>query len=403
MSPEKAITIDDLRRMAMKRLPDFVTSYVERGAGDGGGVARNIDAFRKHRFVPRAFVDVSPVDTATELFGRSYASCFGVSAVGTSGIYRRHADEMLAEAAQEANLPFILSGSASASVETIVRLAPDHTWYQVYGAKDSKLTEHMMGRARDAGVEVLVYTVDFPIPQRSEVIERTGVSLASGPTLRTLPRLFIDAARHPRWTAEYLRHKGMPRLESWASYTPPGSKAGVVSKFYLENWLGNQGWHDLDRIRKQWGGKLVVKGLVHPDDVVRAVQAGADAVTVSNHGGNKLDCMQGCLDALAAIRPVVGPDITIFFDGGIRRGSDIVIARALGATHCFVGRATLYGVAAGGRAGGRRAMQILMDDLEYTMAMIGCRTLADISRACLADPTPAGLHQCSDVLRLQQR
>ena len=336
--------------------------------------------------MPRAFVNVTPVDTTTELFGRTYASCFGVSAVGTSGIYRRHADEMLAEAAQEANLPFILSGSASASVETIARLAPGHTWYQVYGAKDASMTEHMMGRAREAGIDVLVYTVDFPIPQRSEVIARTGVSLASGPTLKTFPRLFLDAARHPRWVAEYLRHKGMPRLESWATYTPPGSKASVVSKFYLENWLGNQGWHDLDRIRAQWKGKLVVKGLVHPDDVTKAAQAGADAVTVSNHGGNKLDCMQGCLDALSTIRPAVGPDVRLFFDGGIRRGSDIVVARALGADHCFVGRATLYGVAAGGRVGGQRAIEILQADLEYTMAMIGCRTPTEINRDCLAHP-----------------
>ena len=141
-------------------------------------------------------------------------------------------------------------------------------------------------------------------------------------------------------------------------------------------------------MRKRWPGKLIVKGLVRPDDVSRAINAGADAVTVSNHGGNKLDRMQSAIDSLAWVRRAVSDQITLFFDGGIRRGSDIVVAIALGATHCFVGRATLYGVTAGGHKGAKRAVDILQQELSYTMAMIGCKRVADIGGWCLADQTP---------------
>ena len=379
-SVDRAVSIEELRRLAMRRLPRFIGDYLDGGAGDGGGVRRNVDAFRKYRLVPRALVEASPPDTSVELFGRRYASPFGISAVGLAGIYRRHAEEYLAEAARAANIPFILSGASTASVETVCRIAPEHTWYQLYGAHRPEVTETMMAQARDAGVQVLVYTVDYPLAPRSEVVARTGVSMAQGPTLRTLPRLALDALLHPFWTAEYLCGGGLPMLESWLPHAPPGSSAKEVAAYYVRNWNNAQTWRDLDRIRALWKGPLVVKGLVHADDVVRASQAGADAVTISNHGGNKLDCMQATLDALAEIRPAVGPNLRLFFDGGIRRGSDLVVARALGADFCFTGRATIYGVTAGALRGAQRAIDILQSDLAYTMAMTGCGSVSAITR-----------------------
>ncbi|MFN3659106.1 MAG: alpha-hydroxy acid oxidase [Pseudolabrys sp.] len=379
-SVDRAVTIEDLRRLAMRRLPGFVGKYLDGGAGDGGGIGRNVDAFRKYQLVPRALVEATPVDTSVELFGKTYASLFGISAVGLAGIYRRHADEYLAAAARAANIPFILSGASTASIETVCRIAPEHTWYQLYGAHRPEVTEKMMAQARDAGVRVLVYTVDYPLAPRSEVAARTGVSMATGPSLRTFPRLFLDALSHPFWTAEYLRGGGLPKLESWAVHAPPGSSAQEVAAYYVQNWSNAQTWRDLDRIRALWKGPLVVKGLVQADDVLRAVRAGADAVTVSNHGGNKLDCMQAALDALAAIRPAVGGDARLFFDGGIRRGSDLLVAKALGADFCFTGRAAIYGVTAGALRGAQRAIDILQSDLTYTMAMTGCRSVSAITR-----------------------
>ncbi len=376
---ERAVNIEDLRRLALRRLPAFVGDYLEGGAGDGGGIRRNVDAFRQYRLVPRALADDTPVDTGVDLFGRRYASLFGISAVGIAGIYRRHADQLLAEAARDANIPFILSGASHASIETICRIAPDHTWYQLYGAHTPEVTDDMLARARDGGIKVLVYTVDYPLAPRSEVSARTGVSMATGLSLRTFPRLFLDALSHPFWTADYLRGGGLPKLESWAPYAPAGSNAKAVAAYYVERWANAQSWRDLDRIRASWKGPLVVKGLVHADDVVRAMQTGADAVTVSNHGGNKLDCMQGALESLVQVKAGIGRDARLFFDGGIRRGSDLVVARALGAEFCFTGRATIYGVAAGGLPGARRAIEILQSDLTYTMAMIGCRSVPDIT------------------------
>ena len=393
MAVDRAINIEDLRRLALRRLPRFVGDYLEGGAGDGGGIRRNVDVFRKYQLVPRALADATPVDTTVELFGRQYASLFGISAVGLAGIYRRHADELLAEAARDANIPFILSGASTASIETVCRIAPDNTWYQLYGAHRPDVTERMMAQARDAGVKVLVYTVDYPVAPRSEVVGRTGVSMAKGPSPRTFPRLFLDAARHPSWTADYLRGGGLPKLESWAPYAPAGSNAKQVAAYYVQNWSNAQTWRDLDHVRAFWKGPLVVKGLVHSDDVVRAAQAGADAVTISNHGGNKLDCMEATLDALAQIRPAVGSGLRLFFDGGIRRGSDLIVAKALGADFCFTGRTTIYGVAAGGLRGAKRAIDILQSDLNYTMAMIGCRSVSDITR----DYVTAGRHESRPV------
>jgi len=377
---DRAVNIEDLRRLALRRLPRFVSDYLDGGAGDGGGIQCNIDAFRRYKLMPRGLEAAPPVDTSSELFGRTYASPFGISPVGIAGIYRRHADELLAEAARDANIPFVLSGASMASIETVARIAPENTWYQLYGAHAAEVTSDMLRRARDAGVQVLVYTVDYPVAPRSEVVSRTGVSMATGPTIRTFPKLFLDALLHPAWSAEYLRNGGLAKLESWAPYAPPGSSAKQVAKFYVEHWSNTQTWQDLDNIRNIWKGPLVVKGLVHPDDVKRAVGAGADAVTVSNHGGNKLDCMQSCLESLAQMRAAVGTDVRLFFDGGIRRGSDLIVAKALGADHCFLGRAAIYGVAAGGLRGAKRAIDILQMDLSYTMAMIGIRSVSNVTR-----------------------
>jgi len=337
-----------------------------------------------YQFIPRGLNDVLPADTSNEVFGERYAVPFGISAVGLAGIYRRHADELLAEAARDANIPFILSGASMASIETVARIAPGHVWYQLYGAHTPEVTADMLRRAHDAGVEVLVYTVDYPQPPRSQVTARTGVSMATGPTLRTFPKLFVDALLHPAWTYEYLSNGGLARIESWAPYAPQGLSARQLAKYHVERWnVRAQTWRDLDTIRSLWKGRLVVKGLVHPDDVKRAIAAGADAVTVSNHGGNKLDCMQASLTSLAQVRAAVGPDVKLFLDGGIRRGSDLLVARALGADHCFLGRATLYGVAAGGLRGAKRAIDILQSDLAYTMSMIGTKTMPDVTGDCL--------------------
>ncbi len=382
---DRAVNIEDLRRQALRRLPRFLGDYIERGAGDGGAARRNVEVFRGFALRPRALEDVSTVDTRAEVFGGGFAAGFGISAVGAADIFRPHADELLAEAAEEAGAPFILSGASFAAIETIRRRAPQSAWAQIYGAATPALTDEIVARIRDAGVPTLVFTVDVQIPPRSEVAQRSGASLRSLPSAGALPGIVLDALAHPRWTFDFLRHGGVPRMESWAAHAGPVRRASDITRFFHANGLGVQGWRDLERLRRNWPGPLVVKGLVRPEDVTRAWDMGVEAITVSNHGGNKLDRMEATLESLIHVRRSVDPSVRLFFDGGIRRGADIVVAHALGADFCFVGRSTLYGVVAGGLSGARRALQLLQSDLAHTLAMTGHRSLKDVAAT---DVTP---------------
>lgn len=386
LSVKNAVTIEDLQKLARRRLPEFIISYAERGAGSGACSAGNVDAFLDYHFSPKALVGNRPIDMSMKLFGHEYAQPFGISAVGLAGIYRYHADEILAELAREENVPFILSGSGTADVETIASIAPEHCWYQLYPAKDPKITDDMINRAQNAGVRVLVITVDYPEPNRSEVKERTGISVGRGPTIRTLPSLAFDAACHPLWLLEFLASGGTPKLESWQPYAPKGAKQSELFEVFNENWCGPFDWQEVERIRKLWPGQLVIKGISRAQDVRRAVTAGADAVTISNHGGNKLDRVLPSLHALAKIcqeqKDAYG--IPLFFDGGIRRGTDVLTALAVGASFCFLGRATLFGVAAGGANGAKRALDIIRDEATHASAMIGCRSVKELDESFLA-------------------
>jgi isopentenyl diphosphate isomerase/L-lactate dehydrogenase-like FMN-dependent dehydrogenase len=367
-----AVTIEDLRRQAMRRLPDFLFGPMETGAGIGDGSSRNVRRLSEILLVPRALVEVSRIEPGAELFGCAYSSSFGISPIGYAGNFRRGADRLLAEAAVAADIPFILSGGANESIETIAAAAPRHTWFQLYGARDPARTDHLLGRARDCGIKVLVFTVDFPVAPRVERLIRSGVRLPAGVAPRAIPRVIREMILHPAWTIEFLRQGGPPPLRGWAPYARPGAGAKALARDYATQIPGNQTWKDLDRIRKSWPGALIVKGIMHPADAAMAADAGADAVTVSNHGSVKLDCMPAAVDVLPRVVKAVGHRIPVLFDGGIRGGQGIVAAHCLGARLCFAGRAVLYGAIAGGRAGADRAIRILKDEVAQTLAMIGC-------------------------------
>jgi L-lactate dehydrogenase (cytochrome)/(S)-mandelate dehydrogenase len=372
------VTIEDLRRRAMRRLPDFLFGPMESGAGTGEGSARNVRRLAEQLLVPRALEDVSRIIPGTDLFGTRYSSSFGVSPIGYAGNFRRNADTLLAEAAVAADIPFILSGGANESVETIARIAPRHAWYQLYGAKDPARTDHMLGRARDCGIKVLVFTIDFPVPPRVERLIRSGVRLPARVAPRAIPHVIWQMCKHPAWTLELLRQGGPPPLRGWVTYAAPGAGAKTIARDYSTQIPSNQTWKDLDRVRASWPGTLIIKGIMHPDDATRAADAGADAVTVSNHGSVKLDCMPATVDVLPRVVRAVGDRIPVLFDGGIRGGQGIVAAHCLGARFCFSGRALLYGAISGGRAGADRAIRILKDEVAQTLAMIGCPSIAEL-------------------------
>jgi len=388
MSLQSAITIEDLRSLARRRLPDFLFAPMDAGAGDGAGSARNVRRLSERLIAPRALVDVSsPIQTAS-IFGREYASPFGISAIGYAGNFRRHADLLLAESARAANVPFILSGAATSTIESVARVAPDHVWYQLYGAKDRGLTEDMVCRARDAGAGVLVFTVDFPVAPRVEKMLRTGVRPPASVPLRSLPYVLWEMLKHPAWCLEFAMQGGPAKLESWQRYAKGGASAADIAKVYSAQVPSVQTWRDLERLRTLWPGKLIVKGLLAPNDAQQAVSLGADGITVSNHGAVKLDCLPATIDVLLGIAAAVDGRIPVLFDGGVRCGMHVLVALCLGAQFCFVGRAALYGVSAAGRAGADRAVQILRDEISHTLAMIGCPSTAELGPQFIVEPAP---------------
>ncbi len=373
---DRVVNIDDMRNAARSRLPGFVFEGMERGNGDGN--ARNVEALERYRFTARALVDAVQPALSVDLFGRRHAFPMGISSVGLASAFRPRADELLASAAREADVPFILSGAANASVETIARIAGDNAWFQFYGTAKREVTERVIRRAGDAGIKVLVYTVDFPISPRNEVMVRKGVSLARPLGWTGIRRNFLDAVMHLPWALEFLRGGGPQKLDTWVPFAPPGADVGGVLGAYRDLCFHNQTWQELEHARRVWPGKLVIKGIVHPDDAARAVDMGVDAVTVSNHGGIKLECMAPAIDSLAPVVAAVGGRVPVFFDGGIRKGAHVLAALCLGARYCFGGRYTLYGVSAAGQVGVARSLEIMKSDIAFNMAMIGCPSVAEL-------------------------
>jgi (S)-mandelate dehydrogenase len=378
MSLQSAITIEDLRRLAQRRLPDFLFAPMDAGAGEGAGSARNVRRLGDRLVIPRALVNVSSRTQSTSIFGREYASPFGISAIGYAGNFRRHADLLLAAAARAANVPFILSGASTSAIESVARVAPDHVWYQLYGARDRELTDDMVRRARDAGAGVLVFTVDFPVAPRVEKLLRSGVRPPAGVPVRSLPYVLWEMLKHPAWCLEFAMQGGPAKLESWQRYAKGGTSAAQIAKAYSAQVPSVQIWRDLEHLRSLWPGKLIIKGLLHPDDARQAMTLGVDGITVSNHGAVKLDALPATIDVLPGIAAAVDGRIPVLFDGGIRCGTHALVALCLGAQFCFVGRAALYGVSAAGRAGADRALQILRDEISQTLAMIGCPSIAEL-------------------------
>jgi isopentenyl diphosphate isomerase/L-lactate dehydrogenase-like FMN-dependent dehydrogenase len=368
MNTDKAVNIEDLRRMAKRHLPRICFDFIEGGLEDERGLERNETAFGKVALVPRYLVDVSKRDLSTTLFGRRYALPFGIAPTGIIGLFRRGGDLMLAQAAVAADMPFIMSGTSTASIEALAKVAPNHGWYQLYGARDRKISEDMIRRVRDAGLSTLVLTVDVPIGSKRERNIRNGFIRP----YKLKPSVMLEALRHPAWLADYFRHGGMPYFDNWQPYAKAGARPEEVADFLATQTPSSQTWQDFENYRRLWPGKLVVKGVMHLDDARRLADMGVDGIMVSNHGGRQLDRAPSPLEVLLPITQAVGSRVTVMFDSGVRRGADIVIARCLGARFVFCGRATLYGCAANGGAGAKRAIDILRDEIDRALAQIGC-------------------------------
>jgi L-lactate dehydrogenase (cytochrome)/(S)-mandelate dehydrogenase len=385
---DAAINLDDLRKLAKRRLPKLAYDFIEGGLDDEDGLARSEDAFRQFRLVPRYGVDVNVRDQSTTLFGRTYASPIGIAPTGLAGLFRRGGDMMLAEAAKAANVPFIMSGAATGLIEDLGRSAPEHGWYQLYIARDRKISEDMMRRAANAGLSTLVVTVDVPVNSNRERNRRNGFVRPLKLTLKTK----IEACLHPTWMAEYVR-LGQPMLSNWQAYAPTGASAAEVAGFVTSQMPTPVLWQDIEAFRRLWPGKLVLKGIMHPDDATRAAAMGVDGIMVSNHGARQLDRAPAPIEVLPAIHAAVGDKMTVMYDGGIRRGSDVIVALCLGAKYVFVGRPTLYGVTAGGSAGATRALDIFRNEIDLTMAQMGAPDIKSLGPQFLLWQSPDDLRR----------
>jgi (S)-mandelate dehydrogenase len=390
MNLNDCVNLDDLRVLAKKRLPKVIYDFIEGGVDDEDGLDRNEDAFRRRALAPRYLVDITSLDQSTTLFGRTYSSAYGIAPTGGIGNYRRGGDLMLARAARDANIPFIMSGAATASMEDLAAIAPDHGWYQIYTAKDRSIAEDQIKRVADLGLHALVVTVDVPVSSNRERNRRNGF----GRPLRLSLANKLDALRRPAWFKDYMLH-GIAMLDNWRAYAPAGASASDVGSYFSTQLPTSVTWKDIENFRKLWHGPLILKGIMRTDDALRAVDAGVDGLIVSNHGARQLDRAVSALDVLPRLDAAVGDKVTLMMDGGVRRGADVVIALALGAKFVFMGRPTLYGAIVGGDAGAAKAVGIVRDEMNKVMAQIGCPILSEIG--------PDALHWDTDDITRNDR
>lgn len=370
--------IADLRERARRRLPRGIWEYAERGVEDECGMARNRAAFEAVTFRPRVLRGVEKVDTSTEVFGKAIPFPLAIAPTGAAGLLWHNGDLALARAAATAGVPFVISSASTMDIERIAA-AGGRQWFQLYLWEDRSLSHAVVARAWTLGCEALFVTLDLPVPPNREYIQRNGF----GTPFKLNARNTLDVLSHPRWLAgvmgRYMLEGGIPTQanlpDRLRAKITKGAPPGALFK------QDNLDWDGAKDLRDRWPGKFVLKGVLHPQDAERALALGADGVVVSNHGGRALDCSIASLEALPAIREAVGGRMTIFVDSGVRRGSDVVKAVARGADAVLAGRAPLYGLAAFGKAGVARALELLRAETARTMAMLGARTIAEAEAA----------------------
>lgn len=368
----RAVNIEDLRVLAKRRLPRAIFDFFDGGAEDEVTLRENRAAFERVKLLPRVLVNVAEVDTRVNLLDKPTNLPLAISATGGIGAGRPGADVMLARIAKAFGIPYTLATPATASIETIAEVG-GRLWFQLYVVRDRQFRERLIERAKNSSFEALLVTVDLATSGKRERDPRNGFITPFRPNWRNSRDLWLK----PAWLFDIMRH-GLPGMENFHGYKFSSVKVTDIASQVGREMDASFDWEELKRLRELWPGKLLLKGVERPDDAERAVAAGCDGVIVSNHGGRQLDGATPTLDALPGIASAVGSRTTVLLDGGVRRGVDIVKARALGAQAVLTGRATLFGVMAGGEPGARRALEILSDELQRAMKLCGVRSIAEI-------------------------
>ncbi len=376
----EAVNIDDLRRLALRRLPSGVFNYIDGGAEDEVTMRANRAAFRRWNFAPRVLRDMSRVDTSTTLLGRRLPFPLVLAPAGFTRMPDPDGELAVARAAARAGIPYCLSTVATRSIEEVAAAADGCHWFQLYPLRDRELTRDLVQRAADAGYQAMMPTVDMAVSGRRERDVRRGFTLPPQIGLGTI----LDGIRHPGWTWRFIRSEPIVFSNVLGRSASDGTTPVALADFINTQFDPGFSWRDVAWLRDAWQGSLVIKGIQTVADARIAADHGCDAIVLSNHGGRQLDGAPPALDLVAPVADAVGDRIALICDGGVRRGGDIVKALALGADACMAGRAYLYGLGAGGEAGVDYAISLLAEEMSRTMALIGCTSVAEIGRAHVA-------------------
>jgi L-lactate dehydrogenase (cytochrome) len=378
--------IEDLRVLAKQRVPRMFYDYADSGSWTETTYRANEADFRKIKLRQRVAVNMEGRSTATTMIGQPVTMPVAIAPVGLTGMQHADGEILAARAAQKFGIPFTLSTMSICSIEDIAAHTQAPFWFQLYMMRDRQAMARMIGRCKDAGCSALVLTLDLQVIGQRHKDLKNGLTAPPRPTLRNL----LNLATRPRWCL------GMLRTRRRTFRNLVGHVQGVSDMRSLAAWTNEQfdprlSWPDIEWVKRQWGGKLVLKGLMVPEDARLAVEAGADAIVVSNHGGRQLDGAPSSIEALPAMVDAVGSKIEVWMDGGIRSGQDVLKAWALGARGTMIGRAMVYGLGAMGETGVTKALEIIHKELDVTMAFCGHTRLQDVDRHILVPgtyPTP---------------
>ena len=375
-------TIEDLRVLAEKRVPRMFYDYADSGSWTESTYRANESDFQKIKLRQRVAVNMEGRSTATTMIGQQVAMPVAIAPTGLTGMQHADGEILAARAAKKFGVPFTLSTMSICSIEDVAQHAGEGFWFQLYVMKDRAFIERLIDRAKAANCSALVLTLDLQILGQRHKDLKNGLSAPPKLTMANI----LNIATKPRWALGML---GTPRRQFGNIV---GHVSGVADMSSLSAWTAQQfdpclNWGDVEWIKKRWGGKLILKGIQDVDDAHMAVQSGADALIVSNHGGRQLDGAQSSIEALPAIVDAVGSQIEVHMDGGIRSGQDVVKARALGARGVYIGRAFLYGLGAMGEAGVSKALQIIHNELDLTMAFCGRTQMDTVDKSILLPGT----------------
>ena len=373
---QKIFSIKDARELSRKRLPKLVFDFIDGASGDEKLAEINSKALDQIRLEPKVLRNVEKRSLKKKVLGYEFDFPFGFAPMGMTNLSWPGADSMLAAESARNNIPTCVSMASTTTLEKMYELSEGHSWMQLYIFQDENFVMELLDRAKNTGYEVAILTVDVPVLSRRTRDDKNGFSYP----FKIGPKQFFDFATHPTWSLSTLL-SGIPKP---MNYVTSKSGDGI---FKRKESRGSTDWDTLKRVRDKWKGKLIIKGVMSPDDATQIKEAGADAIQVSNHGGRQLDSATAAINMLPLIRKSVGNDFPLIFDSGIRSGSDIVRALAFGADYAMIGRPVMYAMGADGRKGLRRIVEIIKEEASTTLGLVGLNDINDVTSNIVIENT----------------